>query len=133
MARSRMTGATRLRRKLRRFPEEATAEVRTAISEAAEAVHAEALGRVPVDTGTLARNLSYRVSKDGLEARVGILGAKAKREAYYGGFVEFGTSRKPARPYLRPALEQERAHFRPRINKAVTAAVRKIGTDRGGN
>lgn len=133
MARSRMTGATRLRRKLRRFPEDTTAEVKTAIAEAAESVHAQALGRVPVDTGTLARNLSYRVSKDGLEARVGVLGARAKREAYYAGFVEFGTSRKPARPYLRPALEEERVHFRPRINTAVNRAVAKMAQDRGGD
>lgn len=28
-------------------------------------------------------------------------------DIFWGGFVEFGTSQHPARPYLRPALESE--------------------------
>lgn len=122
----RITGANRLRRKLRRFPDEATDELRQTIWAFASEMQGDARARAPKDTGTLAANIQARFSRDGLEARVGVITKAAKRKAYYAGFVEFGTRNMPARPWLVPALEQNRPKFRPQINSAVDRAVRRV-------
>lgn len=156
MARRRrgLRGASQLRRKLRRLPDEITAETKKEIRDFAEAVRLDAIKLVPKDTGTLARNISKKLARDGLEARVGVLGAKARREAFYAKMVEFGTRphstsrgaqlvnvrhRKkarpgagaggmhpgvPARPYLFPAFEMNKEYFRNRLRKAIDRALR---------
>ncbi len=43
--------------------------------------------------------------------------AKIWTESGYGGYLEVGTARMPARPYLRPAIE--------RNNKAIAAAIKR--------
>ena len=69
--RSRVQGANRLRRLLKRIDPEITADVKTAIREGAEAIQADAIALVPKDTGALARSIDYRISSDGLAAVVG--------------------------------------------------------------
>lgn len=51
---------------------------------------------VPVRTGFLQSSIYHRVS--GFELEFGA-------EAEYASYVEFGTYRMPARPYMRPALD----------------------------
>lgn len=51
--------------------------------------------RTPVDTGMLKGSINHRVSKDSV-----IIGTNVE----YSEYVEYGTSRTPAQPYLRPAL-----------------------------
>lgn len=53
----------------------------------------------PVKTGTLRRSITRRVGKR--KARVG-------SNVEYAPFVEMGTRKMPAQPYLRPALESNR-------------------------
>jgi HK97 gp10 family phage protein len=59
-----------------------------------------ARARCPVDTGRLrASIISSGLRHDGGGAYV-----EVGTNVFYGGFVEFGTRRNPAQPYLRPAL-----------------------------
>lgn len=53
----------------------------------------------PVDTGRLRASITHQIAKDGqgLFARVG-------SNVEYAPFVEFGTSRMAAQPFLRPSL-----------------------------
>lgn len=51
----------------------------------------------PVDTGTLRRSIVHVMSLDGRSAFVG-------SNVEYAPFVEMGTSKMAAQPYLRPAL-----------------------------
>jgi hypothetical protein len=53
----------------------------------------------PVDTGRLRASIAWRIERDaiGLHAKVG-------SNVAYAAYVEFGTRRMAARPYLRPAL-----------------------------
>lgn len=53
----------------------------------------------PVDTGRLRASIAWRMARDasGLYAQVGT-------NVHYGIFIEFGTSRAPAQPFLRPAI-----------------------------
>ena len=57
--------------------------------------------RTPVRTGVLRSDITYEIKIDGLVV-VGWVGALAKR--FYAYFVELGTSRTKAQPFLRPAV-----------------------------
>lgn len=63
------------------------------------AVQAEASRLCPVDTGRLRGSIEWEIGKDsrGLVARVGT-------NVEYARFVEEGTRRMTAQPFLRPAL-----------------------------
>jgi HK97 gp10 family phage protein len=56
----------------------------------------------PVDTGRLRSSITHAVEQDeqGLVGRIGT-------DVDYAPFVELGTSRAPAQPFLRPALGSE--------------------------
>lgn len=72
------------------------AEAESAVQDAA----AEARRIVPVDTGYLRSGIFHAAERHRHGWQV-TLGA----EAHYAGFVEWGTSRMVAQPYLRPAYE----------------------------
>lgn len=73
-----------------------------------EQVLEEAARMAPVDTGRLtaslhvgAREVIYNLAEDGRSIAVG-------SAVPYAGYVEEGTRRQPAEPYLRPALFRQR-------------------------
>lgn len=57
------------------------------------------------DTGFLASNIFMVLDADKL-------GGDVESRADYSGFLEFGTSKMGARPYLQPALEENRPKIR---------------------
>jgi hypothetical protein len=54
----------------------------------------------PVDTGRLRSSINWRLARDGR----GLLGIVGTNDTY-APYVEFGTTRTAAQPYLRPALQ----------------------------
>lgn len=82
------------------------------VSKATFDVEAKAKARVAVKTGTLRRSIHSVFSNGGL---TGIVGPSV----LYGKFVEFGTRRMGARPYMRPAAEA----VLPRFVASVRAAL----------
>ena len=89
-------------------------KLRQVIQIAARNVEAEAKRRVPVDTGATRNSIAVTTESDGLGASIG-------PSTEYSAYLEFGTSRMAARPYMRPALEKERGPF----IAAVTATLRE--------
>lgn len=88
------------------------AEISRATQEAGLRMEKEAVSRVPVDTGYLKR--SIRCSKvERLTVSIDVFASYAK-------WVEEGTRRQQAQPYLKPALKQEG----PRYFKIVKAIVK---------
>jgi HK97 gp10 family phage protein len=80
---------------------EAKAEV--VVAKAAMDIQAHAQGRAPVDTGTL---------KNSIQAtRMGTAHWRVVVGADYGLYVEYGTYRMAAQPFLRPAIESVRPMF----------------------
>lgn len=75
-------------------------------------VEAQAKLRAPVDTGFL-RNSIHTEQESELRASVNV-------GAEYGLFVEYGTSRMAAQPFLNPAVES----VRPAFEAAVTALLK---------
>lgn len=100
-------------------------DVHDAQEEVAEKWASETLQRavagVPVRTGNLGSALDKRVSGSGekADAEVGVW----EDDAYYGQFVEFGTSKMEAQPFLLPAAADTNRQVplwtREAINKRV--------------
>lgn len=80
----------------------ADAMLGTAVAKAANAVKGDAAAAAPVDTGNLRASISAQVA--GLEAAV-------SPGAHYGIYVELGTSKMAAQPFLFPALERQAQPF----------------------
>lgn len=111
----RVVGLAELTKAMRELPVEVHASaLRPAVSAAAGVVQKDARLRAPRDTGTLAkaiyRTRSRSLSSGTMEtAIVGVRFGKRYRkrgqDAWYWKFIEFGTSKMAARPFLRPAFE----------------------------
>lgn len=97
------------------------ADMRTqaAIAATAELIEGYALFNAPEDTGDLRDSIEVipgRKRASGLKPyHVGV-GSKSKlgdysSDPYYAHFIEFGTSRHAARPFLTPAAEDAKGEF----------------------
>lgn len=89
--RSRIKGDFKLRRVLREIAKLDQSDLPRAMAQAADLVLATQQADIPRDTGDAAAALQVRISKNGLDARVGIIGKKANREFFYLRFIEYGT------------------------------------------
>ena len=75
---------------------------------------ASAAGQPPAtDTGFLVNNIVLDIDSDGL-------GANVESRADYSSFLEFGTSKMAARPFMQPALEENR----PKINRLAKQMIK---------
>lgn len=141
----RVLGRKALTRKLtKHLPEDIAREIADALLDGAKAIQADAAERVAVRTGNLKKHLLARgaiaVLRKGLQVKFGIRGMKAARNAFYAGFVEFGTKGfsgtdkrgrrmkippMAARPYLRPAYNAQVDAIRAKLNSATDVALRR--------
>ena len=92
----------RLARDLRGAPARVQTRVEQAVAKTALAVVADAQAAAPVDTGALRGSISADIR--GAEAVVG-------PTVHYGGYVELGTSKMRAQPYLFPAADKHTPAF----------------------
>lgn len=136
--RKRIIGASRLKRKLKRMPDEITEELRTVIaSEALEVLKSIRAGAPSSDESApldwegkprpkLRDAFEVRISKDGLKARIGIMGKVRKNQFFFATFLEFGTKLITAVPFVRPAWFRRREHTRRQIRKATLRALHRV-------
>jgi len=130
-------------------PKAAASPVRTALRKNAKKLQVSAQQHVHVDTGTLKQNIittAERKPQDGrIEMRVTV---RAKARAYksssrtirqglvgleyqhygplfYARFLEFGTSKMPAYPFLRPAWDELKGALPELIRADLAAAIDK--------
>lgn len=104
-------GTDEVIRNLDNFNNHIEKEVEKEIINTATKVQAGAKQRCPVDTGSLRNSISIK-KLDDMEVEVG---------AYmpYAAYVEFGTYKMKAQPYLFPAFEEERPKFLRRLEKIM--------------
>lgn len=112
---------------------------RSATAAGAVVIRKAAQQKVPVDTGNLRKNVIVKriprgeaqlTSEHIVTVRRGKLTKKQKgsglQDAYYGTFVEYGTAKMPAQPFLRPAFDQQKGaateSIKDRIEKRLTKA-----------
>lgn len=89
--RSSIKGDFKLRGLLRRIAKLDQSDLPKAMQEAANVVLATQQQIIPKDTGDSAAALQVKVSKNGLDARIGIVGKADNTKFFYLRFVEYGT------------------------------------------
>jgi len=85
------------------------------ISESALNIQREAKRRCPVDTGALRNSITVDFYGD-MSAQIG-------PHMPYAQYVEFGTRKMRAQPYLFPAYEEEKPRLMEGIEKAIKEAT----------
>lgn len=104
--------------KLKWFGDKAIQGMDQAVSLALEAsallVEGQAKALAPVYTGNLRNSITHKVEKK--EARIGT-------NVYYAPFVELGTSKQAAQPYLSPALEANKGNIKRIFADAIKKGV----------
>lgn len=98
----RVKGLASAKRRLSSLADRITGVTADSVSDFADQMVDHMQSIVPVDTGTLKRSIRKQVS--GTRATVGPVGVN------YAGFVENGTSRTPAQPYVQPTIEWARVN-----------------------
>ena len=129
--------ADRLMQRLTMFPATVQKKIaRSAARKAAKPLLAKAKQFAPVDTGTLRDSIKIRGLKRLKKNRgkVGVSVAVGKGwylgKTFYAAFIEFGTNRMEAQPFLRPAAKAVRKEvrdvWRNEMHKALTLAVNDV-------
>lgn len=110
-------GAEELRRlsaDLRRTGVRVGLKARRVVQKTATDIQASAKALAPVDTGNLKNSITTTNSVSGFRAEIG-------PTANYGIFLEMGTSRMPAQPFMGPAADQHAQAFED--------AMQQLGTE----
>lgn len=90
--------------------------VKAQVGESALKIQEGAKERAPVDTGALRNSITVDFYERGLAAQIG-------PHMPYAPYVEYGTRKMAARPYLGPAFAAERPNFERGIKKVLKGAI----------
>lgn len=136
-------GLKELQDKLRTLaPNVARNGLRAAVSAAAADVRNEARALAPVDTGEMRRDIQIKRERasttfraiysvfvrSGKKSRLAGKGRDVQKDSYYWRFVEFGTSKMAARPFLRPAFERTKQQA---VEKIKAKLIERIEEEAG--
>lgn len=110
--------------------------LRDGLKAGAKIVADEAKLKVPVDSGDLKKSIKVRAGKRAGRGKIRrtVVTGKGffKGQEFYGGFVEFGTRKMRARPFMRPAYEAKKKQAKnasiDEINRLVQQAVKESKT-----
>lgn len=91
-------------------------EAKRQVQESTIRIESDAKQFAPVDTGRLRSSISREI--EGASGRVYTV-------VEYAPYVEFGTSGRPASPFMQPAVEAERKRLPAEFRKNISNAVRK--------
>lgn len=81
-------------------------------------------GHVPSSPGQPPNADTHGLDRQIETEQVGPLKVRVTSNALYSGFLEFGTSRMAARPFMKPAAEKERAAVTTLVRDAVNRVVK---------
>ncbi|NTW70676.1 MAG: hypothetical protein HGA49_00325 [Eubacteriaceae bacterium] len=98
----------------------------SAAKSGAEIVLASAKEKVPVDSGKLRDSLVLKRAKVKNAKVMGVYTISKTGGLEYFAFVELGTSRMKARPYLRPAVDENIKNVADKINEEVLRSLGRI-------
>ena len=124
-----VNGLDEVLKKLKKLPEKVQKRVLVgAVRAGAKPIIKEAKRLVPVRTGTLKKSIGVvkRRSKDKNIIHYTVAPRK-KKGGWYAHYVEFGTSKMSAKPFMRPAYEKEgensikfvREYMKKRVDKEI--------------
>lgn len=101
-----------------------------AMRDAAKPMLDDAKRLAPVLTGQLRKSIKIRSIKRNRKGRVGVVISTEKGffkgETFYGAFLEFGTKKLPARPFIRPAFEANKARSAKIAGEAIKLGLEDV-------
>lgn len=98
--------------RIRNYDNATKNNVKAAVQASTLAIESGAKRLAPVDTGNLRSSIKGKVAGGGYEGEV-------TATAEHAPYVEFGTSKMPAQPFLLPAGEEETPVFNAALRRAV--------------
>ena len=112
MLNMKLNGAKEVARVLNQLPDELSAKVlNSALRSGTNIIKKEIIAKAPVSDEQSEKNKKYGHLKDNIrvsavkKTKDRIELALHNRKAFWALFIEFGTSKTPARPFMRPALD----------------------------
>ena len=122
-----VTGLAELEQKLLQLEKMTAAKaVRGALMTATRPMRDRARALAPVDTGNLVSQIRARSAlagqQRGTAATVHLLVGES---GYYGSFIEFGTAKMAARPFLRPAFDETAPQVVERFRASLARRIKR--------
>ena len=124
MIKLKVTGVEELNAALKNLGDDYLAEFKMALYDAGEVVRKDAIERISKKTGAAAMTIKMEVGRmrDGTLYAVITAGGG---EQYYVTFLEYGTSKMKARPFMRPALKDNRTEIKRIIRGRIQAVIER--------
>ncbi len=129
MAKFSITGDKKLDRKLKKLgsPKLIKKVIKKGLRNGSKPIQKEAKRNAPVGkTGQLKKNVKLRAQKRsrksiGVNVQVGE--GDFKGDQFYAAFIEYGTSKMPARPFMRPAWDKNKDKTKQSILDEIKLAI----------
>lgn len=131
--RSGLRKVNRVRRLLRRLPDDATQQIERVVAYTALSIQADAKQGAPIKDGNLRDGIKVRRNRDGLTARIGYVLKRDRRKAFYAIFIHWGTKHLRGNPFLWNAAARNKRAFFERSRKAIKTALDIASRGAGGN
>lgn len=117
-----LEGQDDIRRAFARLRFGALSEVRVVVADSSEEIESEAKSRVPVLSGETKKSIRTIIRDGGLGASIG--------SGYFlARFIEQGTKKLAARPFLNPAFQLVRPKYLARLETALNKAGREASVE----
>lgn len=128
-----LTGMEELEKVLRQMPDGlAERDLASALRKGANVVRDEAQKNAPVDDGDLKDSIKVRKQKSG-KGEAAVIVAPTKPAGFHAHFIEFGTVKQPAQPFLRPAFDSKQNEALEVIITSLAKKVEKTALKLSGN
>ncbi|APM39929.1 HK97-gp10 family putative phage morphogenesis protein [Clostridium kluyveri] len=126
MADIELTGVDEILNKLQQMGTNISRLENKALKNAAEPVLEDAKANVPVRTGKLKKGLKITNVKKEEGVKYILVGVDRgdNSEIFYGKFIEFGTSKMSARPFLQPAYEKNKDNIQKTIANTLKEGLK---------
>lgn len=140
-----LTGFKELADALRELgPRVAKNTLRRAVAAGATVVRTDARSKAPVDTGEMRKDIMVKRERDtkgeasakysvfvrsGKKSRLAGKGRNVQKNSFYWRFLEFGTSKMSARPFMRPAFESKKEDAVRIIGETIDAGIQKAAQE----
>lgn len=114
-----VSGINQTKTMIKKLENKTDEETKKLVKETASKIQNEAMRTVPVDTGNLKRSIMLNISNDGQTATV-------TATADYSAYVEYGTRKMTARPFMRNSAEmvaQQLGIECEKVEKEITRGI----------
>lgn len=106
--------------------------LRTALRAGGKPILAQAKSNAPFKTGQTRRALKLRAMKRSRKNRVGVIvqtkDGDYKGDQFYASFIEYGTSKMAAKPFMRPAFDTKKNESLQIVTREIDAGLQKVAS-----